>query len=247
MSQTVRAALRTAVAVPTFFLFTWAMAAAIIFMSFIDKDSPAIDSIIRFWSRLFLTTAPLSLEVHGSEHIDPSRQYVFVANHLSNFDIPVMFRTIPVPIRYLAKKEIYKIPLVAQAMNRIGIVKTDRQAGGAAHALINEGVAAAKARGHSLIIFPEGTRSKDGKLGGFKKGAFRIAIANQLPVIPITVQGTWEVWPPDAKMFFPGHAVTIVHDVIETEGMDLTQITELRDRCHAAVASVLPAEAIREP
>ena len=93
MSQTVRAALRTAVAVPTFFLFTWAMAAAIIFMSFIDKDSPAIDSIIRFWSRLFLTTAPLSLEVHGSEHIDPSRQYVFVANHLSNFDIPVMYFT----------------------------------------------------------------------------------------------------------------------------------------------------------
>jgi 1-acyl-sn-glycerol-3-phosphate acyltransferase len=246
MSRTLRAALRTAIAVPTFFLFTLLMATTIIALSFVAKDSPLIDRVIRFWSKLFLTTAPLSLELHGNDTIDTSRQYVFVANHLSNFDIPVMFRTIPVPIRYLAKKEIYKIPLVAQAMHRIGIVKTDRQAGGAAHALINEGVAAAKARGHSLIIFPEGTRSKDGKLGTFKKGAFRIAIANQLPVIPVTVQGTWEVWPPDAKMFFPGHATTIVHDVIETENMDLTQISELRDQCHAAIASVLPAEAIRD-
>ncbi len=246
MSHKVRAALRTAIAVPTFFLFTLLMATAVIVVSFANRDSPLIDSIIRSWSKLFLTTAPLTLEIHGQEGIDPNRQYVFVANHLSNFDIPVMFSTIPVPIRYLAKKEIYRIPLVAQAMNRIGIVKTDRQAGGAAHALINEGVAAATARGHSLIIFPEGTRSKDGKLGSFKKGAFRIAIANQLPVVPITVQGTWEVWPPDAKMFFPGHAVTIVHDVIETEGMDLSHITQLRDACHAKIASVLPAEAIRE-
>lgn len=246
MGRKLRAGVRTAIAVPTFFLFTLFLAAAIILVSFVNRNSPAIDGLIRFWSRLFLTVAPLSMEVTGRDNIDPTRQYVFVSNHLSNFDIPVMFRTIPVPIRYLAKKEIYRIPIVAQAMNRIGIVKTDRQAGGAAHALINKGVAAAKARGHSLIIFPEGTRSKDGKLGTFKKGAFRIAIANQLPVIPITVQGTWDVWPPDAKMFFPGHATVVVHEAIETDGMNLGDITELRDRCHTTIASVLPAGAIRD-
>ncbi len=190
-------------------------------------------------------TAPVSLEVTGAEKIDTARQYVFVANHLSNYDIPVMFRTIPVPIRYLAKKEIYKIPIVAQAMNRIGIIKTDRQAGGAAHALINEGVTAAKERGHSLIIFPEGTRSRDGKFGPLKKGAFRIAIANELPVVPVTIQGTWEVWPPEAKMFFPGAATAVVHDPIETMGMDLSQITELRERCHVAIASSLPDDRVR--
>ncbi len=246
MARKALAALRTAVAVPTFFVFTLLLAGAVVIVSFINRNSPLIDTLIRFWSRLFLTTAPLSMEVRGRKHVDPSRQYVFVANHLSNFDIPVMFRAIPVPIRYLAKKEIYKIPIVAQAMNRIGIIKTDRQAGGASHALINRGVAAAKARGHSLIIFPEGTRSKDGKFGTFKKGAFRIAIANELPVVPITIQGTWAVWPPDAKMFFPGHATVIIHEAIETRGMDLKQIDELRDRCHAAIAAPLPAEAIRQ-
>lgn len=247
MAHKALAALRTAFAVPTFFVFTLLLAGVIVIASFIDRNSPRIDTIIRFWSKLFLTIAPLSMEVEGRELIDPGRQYVFVANHLSNFDIPVMFRAIPVPIRYLAKKEIYRIPIVAQAMNRIGIIKTDRQAGGASHVLINQGVTAAKARGHSLIIFPEGTRSKDGKFGTFKKGAFRIAIANDLPVVPVTIQGTWEVWPPDTKMFFPGHATVIIHEPIETKDMDLKQIDELRDRCHAVIAAPLPAGAIRQP
>ncbi len=245
MPRKLRAALRTAVAVPTFFLFTIGLAGVLLVVTFVRRDSPLVERIVRLWSRLFLTTGPVTLEVNGREHIDPSRQYVFVANHLSNFDIPVMFLTIPVPIRYLAKKEIYKIPVVAQAMNAIGIIKTDRQAGLASHTLINEGVAKAKARGHSLIIFPEGTRSRDGKLGSFKKGAFRIAIANGLPVVPISVQGTWEVWMPDAKVFYPGHATVIVHEAIETRDLDLTQIDALRDRCHATIAADLPAELVR--
>ena len=245
MLHKLRAALRTAVAVPTFFVFTLLLASVLIVISFIDRNSPAIDRVIRFWSRRFLTIGPVSLTTSGQDNIDPERQYVFVANHLSNFDIPVMFLTVPQPIRYLAKKEIYKIPIVAQAMNRIGIIKTDRQAGGNAHALINQGVEAAKARGHSLIIFPEGTRSMDGELGSFKKGAFRIAIANQLPVVPVTIEGTWEVWQPGAKVFYPGKAVSFVHPPIETAGMDFTQISELRDRCHATIASALSENADR--
>ena len=240
-----RAALRTAVAVPSFYLFTIGFAAVVLAASFVRRDSPLVDRLIRFWSRLFLTTGPVTLEMSGQDNIDPSQQYVFVANHLSNFDIPVMFLSIPVPIRYLAKKEIYKIPVVAQAMNSIGIIKTDRQAGPASHALINEGVAKAKSRGHSLIIFPEGTRSRDGKLGTFKKGAFRIAIANELPVVPVSIRGTWEVWMPDAKVFYPGHAVVVVHEPIPTEDMDLTQIDALRDRCHGIIAADLPADLIR--
>jgi len=245
MFRTIRAALRTAVAVPTFFVFTIGLAATVLAVSFLRRDSPLVDRIIRLWSRLFLRTGPVSLEVTGREHIDPEGQYVVVANHLSNFDIPVMFLTVPVPIRYLAKREIYKIPVVAQAMNSIGIIKTDRQAGIASHSIINEGVRNAKARGHSLIIFPEGTRSRDGKLGPFKKGAFRIAIASKLPVVPVSIRGTWEVWMPGAKVFYPGHATVVVHEPIPTAELDLTQIDELRNRCHAVIASDLPAELIR--
>lgn len=233
------ATFRTAIALVPFFLFTLAMAFVVTVLSLVRRDSPVIERIIRLWSRLFLSTAPVKLEVSGAEHVDPGGQYVFVANHLSNFDIPVMFLAAPVPIRYLAKKELYKIPLVAQAMNGIGIIKTDRQAHAGGHALINQGVAEAKRRGHSLIIFPEGTRSDEGVLAPFKKGAFRIAIANELPVVPVTIHGTWEAWPPGSKVVYPGHARVVIHEPIPTKDLELTQIGELRDRAYAAVASAL--------
>ncbi len=245
MPRKLRAGLRTAVAVPTFFVFTILLAGVLLLVSALRRDSPMVDKIIRLWSRLFLSTGPVKLDVQRNDTIDRSRQYVFVANHLSNFDIPVMFLSIPVPIRYLAKKEIYKIPVVAQAMNSIGIIKTDRQAGVGSHALINQGVEQAKRRGLSLIIFPEGTRSRDGKLGPFKKGAFRIAIGSDLPVVPVSIRGTWDVWPPDAKMFFPGHAEVVVHDPIPTHDLTLADIDALRDKCHAIIASDLPPDLVR--
>ncbi len=229
------AALRTAVVVPTFFLFTLAIAALVTAVAMIRPDTPVIEKMIRFWSHLFLAAAGVRLEIEGREKVDPSGQHVFLANHLSNLDIPAMFITAPVPIRYLAKKEVYKIPFVAAAMRKIGIVKVDREAGSSIHAEVNAGVAAAKARGHSLIIFPEGTRSTDGEPQPFKKGAFRIAIANEMPIVPITIQGTWEVWPPGSKLFWPGPARVIVHDPIPTVGMDLSEIDDLRTRVRKVI------------
>lgn len=237
MVSTVLAALRTAVIVPTFFLFTLALAGLVSVVAMFRPDTPFIESVIRFWSRFFLRAAGTKLTVHGAERIAADGQYVFVANHLSNLDIPAMFLTAPVPIRYLAKKEVYKIPLVATAMRRIGIVRVDRERGSAIHAEVNAGVAAAKARGHSLIIFPEGTRSVDGEPQTFKKGAFRIAIANDLPVVPITIAGTWEVWPPGAKMWRPGPVGSIVHDPIPTNDLELGDIDRLRDQVAEVISS----------
>ena len=237
------AVLRTVVIVPLFFVATLGFAMLVIVLSFLRRDSPLIDRTIRVWSRLFLLVAPATLEVEGRHHIEPGHQYVFVANHLSNFDVPVMFlATPPASIRFLAKKEVYKIPLVAQAMNAIGIIKTDRGAGGRAHAFINEGVQAAKARGHSLIIFPEGTRSDDGRLASFRKGAFRIAVSSDLPVVPVTIEGTWDIWPPGAKVFYSGHAKATIHEPIPTHDLALTDIARLTRQAQAAVAGPLGEE-----
>ena len=146
-----------------------------------------------------------------------------------------MFAAIPNRIRFLSKKEVYKIPIVATAMRRVGIVKIDRAAGSSGHAQINEDIVKAKSHGYSLIIFPEGTRSRDSDLHGFKKGAFRIAITNEMDVVPVTIHGTWEVWPPDAKMFFPGKARVVIHDPIPVAGMRTRDIGELRDRAHLVI------------
>lgn len=236
MWRVILAALRTAIGVPLFFLFTLLMASYLVLAGMVRPHHPYLDRVIRFWSRRFLGVAPIKLNVEGRDRVDPEKQYVFVCNHLSNFDIPTLFAAIPHRIRYLAKKEIYKIPIVATAMRRVGIVKIDRGAGKGAHAKINAGIIQARAHGYSLIIFPEGTRSRDGDFHGLKKGAFRIAITNQMDIVPVIIHGTWEVWPPGAKIFFPGKARVVIHDPIPVEGLGLPDIGDLRDQAHEAMA-----------
>lgn len=235
MGRKLIAAVRTAIAVPFYFLATLGFALVLVVISIFKKDAPAIERTLHAWSRGFLRLAPMTFEVAGSELIDRHRQYVFVANHLSNFDIPLLFLAIPKPIRYLAKKEVYKIPVVAQAMKAVGIIKIDRWGTTTSHTSINAGIADARRRGYSLIIFPEETRQIDGNLSTFKKGAFRIAIDNQLPVVPVTIQGSWEVWKPGAKVIYPGHGKVVIHEPIETAHLGLSDIEDLRERVHGVI------------
>jgi 1-acyl-sn-glycerol-3-phosphate acyltransferase len=120
-------------------------------------------------------------------------------------------------------------------MRRVGIIRVDRSAGARAHAGINRGIAEARGHGYSLIIFPEGTRSRDGDFHRFKKGAFRIAIGNEMEIVPVTLHGTWEVWRPGAKIFYPGRVRAVIHDPIPVAGLDLTDIGDLRDRTHEVI------------
>ena len=229
--------LRTIIGVPLFFIFTLGLATYVIVFALVRPHHPYIDRIIRFWARRFLDVAPVRLEVEGRDRVDSDTQYVYVANHLSNFDIPTLFAALPSRIRFLSKAEVYKIPVVAGAMRRVGIVKVDRQAGQQAHAAINAGIAEARSHGYSLIIFPEGTRSRDGEFHAFKKGAFRIAIANDMPIVPVTIEGTWEVWPPGAKVFYPGRARVVIHDPIPVDDLDLSDIGTVRDEAHGVIES----------
>lgn len=244
---TIVSALRTVILVPLFFVFTLLAAVSVVIVEKLRGDSPAVDWIIDLWSRLFLGIAPVRFRVEGAEHLDPERRYVVVANHLSNFDIPLLFVVLrPIRIRFLAKKEIYKIPLVAQAMDAVGIVKIDRQAAMTAHEAINAGVVAATERGFSLMVFAEGTRSRDGEMHDFRKGAFRMAIDNELPLLPVVIHGTWSVNPPGQWLIRPGAATVVVLEPIETGGL-----TYRADglRIHGEVRDAMQSryEALRRP
>jgi 1-acyl-sn-glycerol-3-phosphate acyltransferase len=198
--------------------------------------SPLVQRIIVAWSRSWLIPAGVSLEVRGADRLDTSRSYIVVANHLSNMDIMVCFVALPVPIRYLAKKELFRVPLLAQAMRAIGIVEVDRQHRGAAtiHA-VNRQSRMVMERGLSLIVYPEGTRTRDGVMRPFKKGAFTMAVESGLPVVPVAVHGTREVWRPGSWWMRSG-AVTVVIDApIETTGMTRSDVTSLRDQVQGIV------------
>lgn len=235
MKRTMLATVRTIIAVPTFFIFTLMASAYVLVVVAVKPHSPHVDTVIQVWSRLFLTVAPITWTVEGRDRVDPNAQYIFVSNHLSNFDIPLLFRAIPNRIRYMAKAELFKIPILAQAMSRVGIIKIERGAGRSAHAGINRGVAEARDHGYSLIVFPEATRARDGEFHGFKKGAFRIAITNDLPVVPVAIYGTWEVWRPGAWVFFPGKARVVIHEPIPVDGLTVADIEPLRQQTHDVV------------
>jgi 1-acyl-sn-glycerol-3-phosphate acyltransferase len=217
------------------------ISATISVYSLLRPHHPSIERLLHWWSRAFLSIAPIRFDGTTSAHLDPDRQYVFVANHLSNFDIPVLFLAIPHRIRYLAKAELFRIPFVAGAMRRIGIIKINRGAGPSSHAAINDGVAAAARQGYSLIVFSEGTRSRDGELHEFKKGAFRIAIATGMDVVPVAVHGTWETWRPDARVFFPGTAEVVIGDPIPVADLTLADIDSLRDQTRQVISDAVAA------
>jgi len=219
MIQTVLAGLRTFIGVPLFFIYTLILALIIIVYGAFRPASPIHDRILRNWAYFFLKIPPVRVEVEGIEKLDPTKRYVIASNHLSQFDIPLLFNVLPIDGRYLSKKEVFKIPLVGRAMRTIGIIEIDRASGTSSRQAIVEGVNVAADRGYSLIVFPEGTRSTTGEFLPFKKGAFRIAIDTGLPLVPVVIEGTDLINRPNSKVFRPGTARVVICDPIETSGM----------------------------
>ena len=153
-----------------------AVAAIAVIVPF-NNTSPLIDRVIRTWSRVWLAASGTRLEVEGEDNIDPGRSYVVVANHLSALDIMACLLAVPLPIRFLAKKELFRVPVLAQGMRMVGIIEVDREARGAIHSEVNRQSRELIENGHSLIIYAEGTRPRNGVMKPFKKGAFTMAIS----------------------------------------------------------------------
>jgi len=227
MIRTVVAAFRTFVLAPIFVIYTLAVAAFIIAYGAFRPAAPVHDRIVKRWSHLFLKIPPVRFEIDGINNVDPKQRYIVVSNHLSMFDIPTLFYTLPLHGRFLSKKEVFKVPLVGRAMRTIGIIEIDRTAGGSSRQAIKEGVQIAAERGYSLIVFPEGTRGDGDELLPFKKGACRIAIDTGLPILPVVIEGTSRISPPGSRLFFRGDAHIVILEPIETT--DMTNKDHLND------------------
>jgi 1-acyl-sn-glycerol-3-phosphate acyltransferase len=211
-------------------------AGIVIVVALVNDTSPWIEKIIRFWSRVWLFVSGTRLEIEGQENVDPDQSYVVVSNHLSTLDIMACFLAVRLPIRYLAKKELFRVPVLAQGMRAVGIIEVDRSARSAVHAQVNRQAAELIAKGRSLIIYAEGTRPRNGVMKPFKKGAFTMAIASQLPVLPVSIHGTYEAMPPGTPWVRGGKVQVIVDPAISTEGMDHSKTGELRDRAYELIS-----------
>ena len=233
MKRKVLAAIRSVLLVPPFFVFTIILSGLVLIVNRKKTNIPATDRILDVWSGLFLGIPPVRYSVEGTAHAAADGQYVVVTNHLSNFDIPLVLRTVPGPVRFLAKKELFKIPFFGPAMAKVGVVKIDRTAGMSVHDAIFSAAAASLARGYWLLVFAEGTRSEDGEMAPFKKGAARIAIDNELPILPVVLQGTHEVNPPGSVLIYPGKAQISILEPVATTGLTRADVPDLTNRVRA--------------
>lgn len=227
--------LRTVFALTGLAVITLVLGTIALVMARTRPRSRKVDRVIRWWGKSFLFVTGTRVESTGLDRIDPAASYVFTPNHISNIDVPVMLATLPVSARYLAKQELFRVPILGPAMRAVLMIETDRDAGPGAHREINEQVSKVVAAGLSLVIHPEGTRSRDAELRPFKKGAFRIAIDNGLPVIPVTISGAERVWRPGGMMIYGGKVRLVIHQPIATTGMSPADIGELRDRVREVV------------
>jgi 1-acyl-sn-glycerol-3-phosphate acyltransferase len=160
-----------------------------------------------------------------------------VGNHTSHVDMTVVFLTVPGDVRFLIKKEAFRIPLVSFAFRTMGMIEVDRSNPEASSRSIDRAVSEIRA-GRSVILFPEGTRSRQGNMLPFKKGAFVLAIKAQAPVIPFTLIGAEEALPPDTILLRGGNVELIFHDPIETTGLTLEDRDQLLREAQSRVASV---------
>jgi 1-acyl-sn-glycerol-3-phosphate acyltransferase len=216
-------------------------AISVMAIALVNDTSPWIDRVIRGWSRAWVWASGTKTEVEGVEHVDPERSYVVVANHLSAIDIMVCFLAVRLPIRYLAKKELFRIPILAQGMRAVGIIEVDRAARGAIHGAVNRQAKELIEKKRSLIIFAEGTRPRDGVLRPFKKGAFTMAIANGLPILPVSIHGSYQAFRPGRPWVRGGPVRVVIHEAAETAGLTPADTGALRDRIHRVISEQVRA------
>ena len=190
------------------------------------------------WARINAWLTPMAVEVVGRSHLDRGRSYVVVSNHQSLYDILLVYGWLGLDFRWVMKQELRKIPGLGASCERMGHIFVDRSSRLAAARTL-DAARARVAEGASVLFFPEGTRSVDGRLGEFKRGAFRMALDLGLPILPMTIIGTREILAPASRDLRPGRARLVIHPPIETAGWPPERLPALIERTRDAIAAPL--------
>jgi 1-acyl-sn-glycerol-3-phosphate acyltransferase len=181
----------------------------------------------------------IRVDVSGLDRFDPRSTCVFMPNHLSLLDGPLMILLIPQKARVIMKKKVFRLPIVGWAMLHIGCVPVDRKGGNEGRRSIDKASRLMRERGYSFLIFPEGTRSLDGNLQALRRGGFFLAIQGGASIVPVTIKGSLELMPKGRFRARPGKIGVIFHDPISVGGCTAGDIPDLVARVHAAIQSGL--------
>jgi len=219
--------------IPTIALYTIGMGTLAVGSGLLGGRGTFAHTCGRVWSWLILATTGVNVARRGLDRVERGRPYVFVANHQSMYDIPVLFWALPFDLRIIAKEELGRVPFIGWHLARNGhvLVRRDRPGG----AVFQQVSAMMKARS-SLIVFPEGTRSLDGRVARFRSGVFRLAIETGLDVVPVAVRGTHAVMRKKHLTTRPGETSVEIFAPISVAGMVVDDARALAERVEKIVA-----------
>ena len=200
--------------------------------------------VANLWARMLLWLTSTRVNVIGRENVLLGKPQIFMANHQSDFDVLIVTAHIPGQFRWIAKKELFKIPIFGKAMRSAGYIEIDRQNHEKAMKSLDE--AAQKIReGKSVVTFPEGTRSKDRTIKPFKQGLFHLAIKAGVPIVPISIIGAHEIMPKRTLKFRPGKITMIIDRPVDVSGYTIETRGELIERVRGII--VRNFESVRNP
>ncbi len=224
---------------PLIILATIVMGSISVILSYFDPDGVLTDRVARLWARTVLRIAGVRVRVRGREWIDPSTPYVFVGNHLSLMDTPVVLAHIPVRFLFLVNSKYVRLPFLGTHLRRCGHFSVQPDDVRASLRIMTEAAEVIRRRGLSILVFPEGSRAR-GDMEPFKEGAAYIAIKAGVPVLPFALWGTREVLPIGSVHIRSGTVDLVFGPPIPTEGLALKDRTELTRQMQQRVASLLP-------
>lgn len=206
-------------------------------------DYHRCDGRLDSWSRNLVEQARIEIVTEGLEHCDRESSYVVMSNHQSHYDIPIVFQALKIPIRMVAKTELFRIPIMGPAMLKSGFVEIDRK--NSRRAIQQMRVAKDRIQHDKLSIWiaPEGTRSADGRLGEFKSGGFHLALATEARILPLSIDGSYRVHRTGDETVHLGRTVRVkVHPTIDAMAYGKRRLKELMSVTRACIEQGLPPE-----
>jgi 1-acyl-sn-glycerol-3-phosphate acyltransferase len=209
--------IRTLFIIAAIVVMTIALGCFVIILAFFSRSGNTAHRVARFWGKFILFISGIKVEVKGVSNVDAARPCVFMANHQGNFDIPVLLGCLPFQFRWLAKAELFRIPIFGRAMRGCGYISIDRFNRSSAFDSIARAAETIRS-GVNVMIFPEGTRSLDGKIRPFKKGGFVLTVDAGVPIIPVIIHGTYFIMPKKKLLVRPGPVLLEILEPVETSG-----------------------------
>jgi 1-acyl-sn-glycerol-3-phosphate acyltransferase len=191
-----------------------------------DRSGNSIHSVSALWGRILLFLSGVTVEIKGVENILRDRPQIIASNHKGAFDILALQAFIPVQFRWVAKKSLFKIPIIGWSMSLAGYVSIDREKAGSAYKSIERAAEKVK-KGVSVLIFPEGTRSSTGSLLPFKRGGFLLAIKSGVPIIPVSIRGTENLMRKESILIRPGVVKVVIGRPIPVSDTDEKPLMEI--------------------